>query len=117
MSLDNPKTVSDVFRRHGISIAIGAPMMNIQELAMAISLLGRYRVSAAYQGRDHLVLVNVWEPRVSDIDPHDAWRLLRRLSAALPTEESDQRQRELAIQDLGSIVEVLQELLREGQPS
>lgn len=117
MSVVNPKTITDTFRDHGISIAISAPVLQIQELALAVSLQNRYRVSATYQGRDHIVLVTVWERRASDIDPDDPWRLVRRLAAVLPRQESDEIQRTTAIEDLHDIVHVLTTLLEEGQPS
>lgn len=75
-----PKTISDVFRTHGITIAIGAPMMRIQELALAISLKGDYRVGAGYRGLDHLIEVSIYE-RCGIF-----WTTKRTMAAALPNE-------------------------------
>lgn len=106
-----PKTISDMFRTHGITIAIGAPMMRIQELALAISLRGDYRVGGGYRGLDHLIEVSIYE-RVGRL-----WTTKRTMTAALPNESSDQRQRELAIVSLDNIVAVLEQLLQEGPQS
>lgn len=106
-----PATIGDVFRAHGITIAIGAPMMRIQELALAISLNGRHRVGAGYRGLDHLIEVSIYE-RVGSL-----WTTKRTMTAALPNEASDQRQRELAIVSLDAIVTTLEQLLQEGPQS
>lgn len=111
MSLDNPLTITDVFRRHGIGTAIIAPVLQLQELALAVSLQGRYRVGAGYRGLDHLIEVSVYE-QVGRL-----WTTRQTMAVALPTRDSDQRQHELAIIDLAGVADVLQELLQEGQPS
>ncbi|MGE4534692.1 hypothetical protein [Halomonas sp.] len=103
--------IATVFRQHGITIAIGAPVMSIYELAMAVSLNNRYRASAAYYGQDHLFEVTVAEKRGG------MWVSTRTMAVALPTHNSDERQRQLATQDLGGIAEVLHELLKEGPAS
>lgn len=106
-----PATISDVFRAHGINTGIAGPVLQIQELALAISLNGRYRVGAGYRGLDYLIEVSIYE-RVGSL-----WTTKRTMTTALPHETSDQRQRELAIVSLDAIVATLEQLLQEGPQS
>lgn len=106
-----PATISDVLRAHGINTGIVGPALQIQELALTISLSGRQRVGAGYRGLDHLIEVSIYE-RCGSI-----WTTKQTMTAALPNEASDQRQRELAIESLDAIVATLEQLLQEGPQS
>lgn len=103
--------IGTVFREHGIGIAIAAPIMQIQELALAISLNNRYRVSVAYYSQNHRIEATICE-RLGGM-----WVAQRTLGATLPTRDSDERQRQMTTQDLGSIADTLRQLLKEGPAS
>lgn len=59
MSLAHPQTVTDVFMANGIGTDIIAPLLQIQELALAVSLQRRYQVMTRYHGGAQLYRIHV----------------------------------------------------------
>lgn len=111
----NAITVAQVFRRHGIHIGIGAPIMQLLDLAMAINLAGRHDVNITYersearQNGGHALVVGA-KPR------QDAWTAGTGIRALvdLPTRDSSEDERLASIAQLGEVAESMGQLLQEG---
>lgn len=121
MSLDNPLTITDVFRRHDLGTRILAPVLQIQELAIAVSLQGRYVVSADYCGHRHqLVLTEAKVLPVPEstatpaIPVHQLAGRPERHYIPLPREDAPALE---AGNQLGAAIQRLTHYLMEGQPS
>ncbi|MDR5867268.1 hypothetical protein [Halomonas koreensis] len=112
MSLANPMTITDVFRRHGMATAVTAPVLQLQELAMAVSLMGRYEVRHVYRGDTHSLHLEVWQTpagagtsTVAQVAEHQ-----------IPLPHEDYLASE-ALSQLGVAIQCLTAFLMEGQPS
>ncbi len=102
-------SVEQVLSHHGIDVALRTQMIKAQLLATAISLEGRYRVRSMYEGLDHVFSVDLY----SRHPEKPIWCGRRSMAAALPTQDSDELQGELAARDLGDIINALEGLLEE----
>ncbi len=109
MSLSNPLAITDVFRRHGMATAITAPAIQLQELAMAVSLMGRYEAHVTYQGDRHSLFMEVWQSRATAGGPTVAQ--LAEEDIRLPR---DDRPAPEALSQLGVAVNRLTGYLMEG---
>ncbi|MBE0403094.1 hypothetical protein [Halomonas citrativorans] len=58
MSLQAPKTVTEVFIAHGLTSGQVCILLQCQELALAVSLQGKYRVSL--ETTDRYINLNSW---------------------------------------------------------
>lgn len=120
MSLANPMTVTEMFRRHGMATRILAPALQLQELAMAVSLQGRYAVSVDYCGVRHEIIVREAELHSRPAGADQRFQLgtlpARPQAYVIPLPREGQPAAE-AGNELGAALQRLREYLMEGQPS
>ena len=102
-----------VFSTSGINGQLVNRLMEIQELAYAINLQGRYRVGTTLTIDGHTLLVSAAQPMEGGSQL--PWGIFRNMAAALPSASSDQQQHSIALEDLNEITRALRHYL--DQPS
>lgn len=108
--------IAHVFQRHGIHIGIGAPLMQIHEIAMAINLAGGHDVHVSYERNraapgGHALVIGTKAEAAEWTDGSGLRDLIY-----LPDRHADDAQRHACIQRLGDIATALHQLLEEAAP-
>ncbi|MBB3142791.1 hypothetical protein [Halomonas organivorans] len=103
---------------HGCDINTREPMALGMDLAIAVSLQGRYRVRFDYYGNAHKLRVTVRLTEAEGAENPDGLAPQPALfEVALPTRDTDAQQCRRIRDELERINDHLSDLLLEGQPS
>ncbi|MDT8895450.1 hypothetical protein RSO41_12365 [Halomonas sp. I1] len=109
-------TIAEVMQRHDIHVGFMAPLMLINELAMAINLTGRHDVAVHYQPRHAGTCRHSLTVMTRDVmNPWSATAsagVFREIE--LPSEDSNDRDRDVCLRRLSEVTEQLSEMLQQG---